>query len=281
MAFAYHTRAGTDGPGSLVGSGVGPIIIGGVMAYAMMSGKANESMAADLGVTPGADAPDLTPETLPVAPVHEEPTPAPEEKKESTYKPKQNPKPQTIALVGADAEYPRHAIAGARELVKKFGFKTVYDKSYPPSTVDYTPIARAIRRPPTIAPGIDPIPPTTAAVKPFRPARKPMKWKIWLKTSPYITPAAPASDDPMKNVDAITRSVSMPIIDAASRSYAVARIAFPNCVRATKAVSATMSAKLPMTTINVARETGTVFSENTVVNSGPGSPSPGFAEPRL
>jgi branched-chain amino acid transport system substrate-binding protein len=54
-------------------------------------------------------------------------------------------KPQTIALVGADAEYPRHAIAGARELVKKFGFKTVYDKSYPPSTVDYTPIARAIK----------------------------------------------------------------------------------------------------------------------------------------
>src|SRR3989475_1433504 len=58
---------------------------------------------------------------------------------------RQNPKPQTIALVGADAEYPRHAIAGARELVKKFGFKTVYDKSYPPSTVDYTPIARAIK----------------------------------------------------------------------------------------------------------------------------------------
>src|SRR2546430_8863825 len=58
---------------------------------------------------------------------------------------KQNPKPQTITLVGADAEYPRHAIAGARELVKKFGFKTVYDKSYPPSTVDYTPIARAIK----------------------------------------------------------------------------------------------------------------------------------------
>src|SRR5258705_790022 len=58
---------------------------------------------------------------------------------------RQNPKPQTIALVGADAEYPRHAIAGARELVKKFGFKIVYDKSYPPGTVDYTPIARAIK----------------------------------------------------------------------------------------------------------------------------------------
>src|SRR5713226_3717580 len=41
---------------------------------------------------------------------------------------KQNPRPHTIALVGADAEYPRHAIAGARELVKKLGFTTVYDK---------------------------------------------------------------------------------------------------------------------------------------------------------
>jgi branched-chain amino acid transport system substrate-binding protein len=58
---------------------------------------------------------------------------------------KQNPKPQTVALVGADAEYPRHAIVGARELSKKFGFKILYDKSYPPSTVDYTPIARAIK----------------------------------------------------------------------------------------------------------------------------------------
>ena len=58
---------------------------------------------------------------------------------------KQNPRPQTFALVGADAEYPRHAIAGARELVKKFGFKLVYDKTYPPSTVDYTPIVRAIK----------------------------------------------------------------------------------------------------------------------------------------
>src|SRR5207237_1773601 len=58
---------------------------------------------------------------------------------------KQNPKPQTVALVGADAEYPQNAMVGARELVKKFGFKIVYDKNYPPSTVDYTPIVRAIK----------------------------------------------------------------------------------------------------------------------------------------
>ena len=58
---------------------------------------------------------------------------------------RQNPKPQTVAMVGADAEYPQNALVGARELVKKFGFKTVYDKTYPPSTVDYTPIVRAIK----------------------------------------------------------------------------------------------------------------------------------------
>ena len=58
---------------------------------------------------------------------------------------KQNPKPQTVAIVGADAEYPQNALVGARELIKRFGFKTVYDKTYPPSTVDYTPIVRAIK----------------------------------------------------------------------------------------------------------------------------------------
>ncbi|HEU5189033.1 MAG TPA: amino acid ABC transporter substrate-binding protein [Methylomirabilota bacterium] len=58
---------------------------------------------------------------------------------------KQNPKPQTVAIVGADAEYPQNALVGARELIKKFGFKTVYDKTYPPNTTDYTPIVRAIK----------------------------------------------------------------------------------------------------------------------------------------
>jgi branched-chain amino acid transport system substrate-binding protein len=57
----------------------------------------------------------------------------------------QDPKPQTIALVGADAEFPRNALDGARELVKQAGLKVVYDKSYPPTTADYTPIVRAIQ----------------------------------------------------------------------------------------------------------------------------------------
>ena len=57
-----------------------------------------------------------------------------------------------------------------------------------------------------------------------------------------MTPAAPASAEPMKKVDTITRSTSIPIIDAASRSYAVARIALPSRVRATSSVRPTISA---------------------------------------
>src|SRR5882672_341323 len=54
------------------------------------------------------------------------------------------PKPQTIALVGADAEYPGLALEGARAQVKRTGLKVVYDKTYPPNTVDFSPIVRAI-----------------------------------------------------------------------------------------------------------------------------------------
>ena len=56
-----------------------------------------------------------------------------------------NPKPQTIALVGADAEYPALALQGAREQVRRSGLKVVYDKTYPPNTVDFSPIVRAIQ----------------------------------------------------------------------------------------------------------------------------------------
>ena len=56
-----------------------------------------------------------------------------------------NPKPQTVALVGADAEYPALALEGARASVKRLGLKVVYDKSYPPNTVDFSPIVRAIQ----------------------------------------------------------------------------------------------------------------------------------------
>lgn len=56
-----------------------------------------------------------------------------------------NPKPQTIAIVGADAEYAQTVLAGAREKIKELGFKTVYDRTYPPNTVDFIPIVRSIQ----------------------------------------------------------------------------------------------------------------------------------------
>jgi len=56
-----------------------------------------------------------------------------------------NPKPQTVALVGADAEYPHKALDGARRAAKAANLKVVYDKTYPPATTDYSPIIRAIQ----------------------------------------------------------------------------------------------------------------------------------------
>ena len=57
----------------------------------------------------------------------------------------QTPKPTTLAIVGADAEFPHNAMDGARVLAKKHGLKIVYDQTYPPPTTDYTPIVRAIQ----------------------------------------------------------------------------------------------------------------------------------------
>ena len=57
----------------------------------------------------------------------------------------QKPKPKTIALASADAEFGRNACEGARQNANTSGFKVVYDKSYPPTTADFTPIVRAIK----------------------------------------------------------------------------------------------------------------------------------------
>ena len=57
----------------------------------------------------------------------------------------QNPKPQTVALVAADQEFSRNACEGARENAKAAGMRVVYDKTYPPTTTDFSPIVRAIQ----------------------------------------------------------------------------------------------------------------------------------------
>ncbi len=57
----------------------------------------------------------------------------------------QSPKPQTIAIAAEDADFSHNAADGARSNVKKYGLNTVYDKTYPPNTTDFSPIIRAIQ----------------------------------------------------------------------------------------------------------------------------------------
>jgi branched-chain amino acid transport system substrate-binding protein len=56
-----------------------------------------------------------------------------------------NPKPKTLALLAADAEFPKNASEGVREHAKRDGIKIVYDRTYPPGTADFTPIVHAIQ----------------------------------------------------------------------------------------------------------------------------------------
>ena len=57
---------------------------------------------------------------------------------------KQSPKPATVAVVAADAEFSRNAADGAKTNAQKHGIKVVYERNYPPATTDFAPIVRAI-----------------------------------------------------------------------------------------------------------------------------------------
>jgi branched-chain amino acid transport system substrate-binding protein len=57
----------------------------------------------------------------------------------------QKPKPQTVTLIAADAEFARTAADGGRENAQALGFRIIYDKSYPPTTTDFTPVVRSIQ----------------------------------------------------------------------------------------------------------------------------------------
>src|SRR5689334_20327101 len=56
-----------------------------------------------------------------------------------------NPKPRTVALVGEDTEFGQNVLSGARGNVEKLGLKIVYDRTFPPSTVDHSPVVRAVQ----------------------------------------------------------------------------------------------------------------------------------------
>lgn len=52
---------------------------------------------------------------------------------------------KSIAFLAADQEFAQNLANGARELSKKAGLITVYDQNYPPATVDFSSMIRAIR----------------------------------------------------------------------------------------------------------------------------------------
>jgi branched-chain amino acid transport system substrate-binding protein len=52
----------------------------------------------------------------------------------------QQPKPKTVALLTADAEFARHPVLGARENAAKYGLEIIHEQTYPLSTDDFGPI---------------------------------------------------------------------------------------------------------------------------------------------
>ncbi|HYA05253.1 MAG TPA: amino acid ABC transporter substrate-binding protein [Xanthobacteraceae bacterium] len=57
----------------------------------------------------------------------------------------QKPQPTTVAIVAADAEFGRAASDGARANVKADGLQIVYDQFYPPNTMEFTSVMRAVQ----------------------------------------------------------------------------------------------------------------------------------------
>ncbi|MGP4011992.1 amino acid ABC transporter substrate-binding protein [Streptomyces sp. 4N124] len=56
----------------------------------------------------------------------------------------QNPRPTTVALVAADAEFSRNPVLGAKANAEKYGIKVVHEATYPLSTEDFKPVIDAV-----------------------------------------------------------------------------------------------------------------------------------------
>jgi branched-chain amino acid transport system substrate-binding protein len=56
------------------------------------------------------------------------------------------PRPKTVAIVAADAEFAQNAAYGARQSIKEIGgFEIISDQKYPPPTTDYAPVMQAVK----------------------------------------------------------------------------------------------------------------------------------------
>ena len=56
----------------------------------------------------------------------------------------QSPRPTTVALVAADAEFARNPVIGARVNAERYGLTIVHERTYALETEDFTPILDAV-----------------------------------------------------------------------------------------------------------------------------------------
>lgn len=56
----------------------------------------------------------------------------------------QRPRPETVALVSADAEFSRNPVLGAKASAEKYGFRIVHEELYPLKTENFAPVIDAV-----------------------------------------------------------------------------------------------------------------------------------------
>lgn len=96
MAYAYKARAGTEGPGYMVGSGFGAVMAGALVAIPVAVGHANAALGDDLGVKADDPEPEIVEPTPPkkvkVTKKPAEPKKKPDPKKDEPKRPTRDPK---------------------------------------------------------------------------------------------------------------------------------------------------------------------------------------------
>jgi branched-chain amino acid transport system substrate-binding protein len=59
---------------------------------------------------------------------------------------KQDPKPETVAILCADAPFSKSPVQGAKENSTKIGISVIFEESYPLSTNDFSPFIRKVQQ---------------------------------------------------------------------------------------------------------------------------------------
>jgi branched-chain amino acid transport system substrate-binding protein len=59
---------------------------------------------------------------------------------------RQQPKPETVAILAADAPFSKSPVQGAKQHCAKHGIKVVFEENYPLSTTDFTPFIRKVQQ---------------------------------------------------------------------------------------------------------------------------------------